>query len=103
MNASTTHHTANANDALFLAPETHQRAATQSGFKVEVSTSDPTTRDPKRDSPVSSLVTPSRSEARRSTRSLLRQGYWVEVFDAASKGLLAGPFDPDQGMPRFVV
>jgi len=37
------------------------------------------------------------------TRSLHALGLWVEVFDLDSGELVAGPFDPDELLPRYIV
>ena len=39
----------------------------------------------------------------RSARDLLQRGYWVEVFGRDSCELLAGPFDPEQALPAYIV
>ena len=44
-----------------------------------------------------------RSATNRAARSFLRRGLWVEVYDDESKELLAGPFDPDQPAPSYIV
>ena len=45
----------------------------------------------------------SRTTANRAVRSFLRRGLWVEVYDDETKELLAGPFDPDQPAPSYIV
>ena len=45
----------------------------------------------------------SRAAANRAARSLLQRGLWVEVFDDDTRELLAGPFDPDQAAPAYIV
>ena len=44
-----------------------------------------------------------RTTANRAARSFLRKGLWVEVYDDETKELLAGPFDPDQPAPSYIV
>jgi hypothetical protein len=44
-----------------------------------------------------------RSTANRAARSFLRRGLWVEVYDDDTRELLAGPFDPDQPAPSYIV
>ncbi len=44
-----------------------------------------------------------RTTANRAARSFLQQGLWVEVYDDETKELLAGPFDPDQPAPSYIV
>ena len=39
----------------------------------------------------------------RRVRFFLARGYWIEVYDDDSKELLAGPFDPDQAAPAYIV
>lgn len=43
-----------------------------------------------------------RTDATVQARYCLRCGYWVEVY-AANGELLAGPFDPDQSAPTYIV
>ena len=45
----------------------------------------------------------SRAAANRAARSFLQRGHWVEVYDDDTKELLAGPFDPDQAAPAYIV
>ena len=45
----------------------------------------------------------SRAAANRAARSFLQRGLWVEVYDDDTKELLAGPFDPDQAAPAYIV
>ena len=44
-----------------------------------------------------------RSTANRAARSFLRRGLWVEVYDDETQELLAGPFDPEQPPPSYIV
>ena len=44
-----------------------------------------------------------RTTANRAARSFLQQGLCVEVYDDETKELLAGPFDPDQATPSYIV
>jgi hypothetical protein len=44
-----------------------------------------------------------RDAATRVAHALLQCGLWVEVFDAESREVLAGPFDPNQNPPRYVI
>ena len=37
------------------------------------------------------------------TRYFLQRGYWVEIYDDDTRELLAGPFDPDQSAPAYIV
>ena len=70
-------------------------------FIVEASTRNPSNRQ--RDELVDRHTTPCRGEASKKAAHFLYCGYWVEVFDGQSKELLAGPFDPDQRVPSFIV
>ena len=44
-----------------------------------------------------------RTTANQAARSFLQRGLWVEVYDDETKELLAGPFDPDQAAPAYIV
>ena len=44
-----------------------------------------------------------RTTANRAARAFLQRGLWVEVYDDETKDLLAGPFDPDQAAPSYIV
>ena len=49
-------------------------------------------------------VTPTNeATASQRARFFLQRGHRVEIYDDATKELLAGPFDPDQVMPTFIV
>lgn len=37
------------------------------------------------------------------TRAFHAIGLWVEVFDIDTQELVAGPFDPDEPLPRRIV
>lgn len=69
-------------------------------FRIDVSTANPST------SVCNALVDTTEASDRATVtkvvRNFLERGYWVEVFDAESRELLAGPFDPDQGMPACI-
>ena len=45
----------------------------------------------------------SRASANRAARSFLQRGLWVEFYDDDTRELLAGPFDPDQPAPSYIV
>lgn len=45
----------------------------------------------------------SRAAANRAARLFLQRGLWVEVYDDDTQELLAGPFDPDQTAPAYIV
>ena len=73
-------------------------------FVVEASNSDPATRHGhERDNLVDFETHTTRTAATQCARFFLRRGYWVEVYDDATKELLAGPFDPDQAAPAYIV
>jgi|LakMenE01Jun11ns_1017448.scaffolds.fasta_scaffold9955867_9 hypothetical protein len=44
-----------------------------------------------------------RSRAAKIAAGFIKQGYWVEVFDDDSGEQLAGPFDPDERAPSFIL
>lgn len=44
-----------------------------------------------------------RNVAMTQSRYVLRSGYWLEVYDAESGELMAGPFDPDSLFPRHII
>ena len=73
-------------------------------FVVEASNSDPATRHGhERDNLADIEIYATRTAATQCARFFLRRGYWVEVYDDATKELLAGPFDPDQAAPAYIV
>ena len=56
-----------------------------------------------RDNQADYAVHTTRAAANQCARVFLRRGHWVEIYDDATKELLAGPFDPDQAAPKFIV
>lgn len=73
-------------------------------FVVEASPSDPSGREGyARDNLMDYEVCPTRPKASEQAQRYLRSGYWVEVYDLESNELLAGPFDPDQPLPTYIV
>ena len=42
------------------------------------------------------------AKADDAARFFLQRGLWVEIYDD-TRGLLAGPFDPDQTAPAYIV
>lgn len=73
-------------------------------FCIEASTTNPETRQGyERDNIADHTTTPLRANAGAQVRSYLRRGYWVEVYEDESRELLAGPFDPDQPVPSYIV
>ena len=74
------------------------------GFVVEAGTRDPATQHlHERDKLIDRELHTSRTAACRAARYLLQRGFWVEVYDDDTKELLAGPFDPDQAVPTYIV
>ena len=73
-------------------------------FVVEAGNADPATQHQREhDEPIDRELHTCRTTANRAARSFLRQGLWVEVYDDETKELLAGPFDPDQPAPSYIV
>ena len=73
-------------------------------FVVEAGNIDPATqRQHDRDELIDCELHASRTTANRAARSFLQRGLWVEVYDDDTKELLAGPFDPDQPAPSYIV
>jgi hypothetical protein len=44
-----------------------------------------------------------RTATNQRARYFLQRGYWVEIYDDDTRELLAGPFDPDQAAPAYIV
>ena len=44
-----------------------------------------------------------RTVTNQRARYFLQRGYWVEIYDDDTRELLAGPFDPDQSAPAYIV
>lgn len=73
-------------------------------FTIEASTSDPSTREGyARDNLADYVVCQTRPKACEQVSRYHRRGYWVEVYEQESGELLAGPLDPDQPLPRYIV
>lgn len=73
-------------------------------FVVEAGNTDPATQHQRdHDELIDRELHTCRTTANRAARSFLRQGLWVEVYDDETKELLAGPFDPDQAAPSYIV
>jgi len=77
-------------------------------FVVEASNSDPATcqglgSGSRRDSLADLEIHGTRTATNQRARYFLRRGHWVEVYDDDTKELLAGPFDPDQTAPVYIV
>jgi hypothetical protein len=73
-------------------------------FVVEVSNSDPTAVHGHRQDKLADRETHStRAATNQRARFFLQRGLWVEVYDGDTKELLAGPFDPDQPAPAYII
>ena len=73
-------------------------------FVVEASNSDPATRHGhERDNLADCEIHATRTATNQRARFFLQRGRWVEVYDGDTKELLAGPFDPDQAAPAYIV
>jgi len=77
-------------------------------FAVEASNSDPATcqglgSGSRRDNLADFEIHATRTATNQRARYFLRRGHWVEVYDDDTKELLAGPFDPDQTAPEYIV
>lgn len=70
-------------------------------FRINVSTADPSTDA--RNALADTAEASDRPTVNKVARNFLARGYWVEVFDNDSGELLAGPFDPDQPAPSYIV
>ena len=79
-------------------------AAGDRRFVVEAGNADPATQHQhERDELTDRELHTCRSATNRAARSFLQRGLWVEVYDDETKELLAGPFDPDQPAPSYIV
>ena len=73
-------------------------------YVVEASTSDPATREGyAKDNLANYQVCHSRPQAAEQAARFFRSGYWVEVYHQESGELMAGPIDPDQPLPKYIV
>ena len=73
-------------------------------FVVEASNSDPATRHGhERDNLADCEIHATRAATNQRARFFLQRGHWVEVYDDETGELLAGPFDPDQAAPAYIV
>lgn len=70
-------------------------------FRIEATTFNPDSDGPSK--LVGTATTPARKIARVLCREFWRRGHWVEVFDASTNELLAGPIDPDARYPSYTV
>ena len=73
-------------------------------FIVEASYSNPTVRHSREGNNLSGIEShATRTATNQRTHYVLQRGYWVEVYDEETRELLAGPFDPDQAAPAYIV
>lgn len=70
-------------------------------YIINVSTANPSTNA--RNAQADSAEASDRPTVNKVARNFLARGYWVEVMDKDSGELLAGPFDPDQPAPSYIV
>ena len=79
-------------------------AAGRRRFVVEAGNADPATQhQQEHDELIDRELHTCRSATNRAARSFLQRGLWVEVYDDDKRELLAGPFDPDQPAPSYIV
>ena len=79
-------------------------AAGDRWFVVEAGNTDPTKQHQhEHDELIDRELHTCRTAANLAARSFLQRGLWVEVYDDETKELLAGPFDPDQPAPSYIV
>ena len=77
-------------------------------FVVEASNSEPATchgmgHGNLRDNLAHFEIHATRAASNQRACFFLQRGHWVEVYDDDTKELLAGPFDPDQAAPAYIV
>ncbi len=73
-------------------------------FKVEAGIRDPSAQHlHDLEGLIDHEVQTGRAAANRAARAFLQRGLWVEVYDDDTQELLAGPFDPDQAAPAYIV
>ena len=77
-------------------------------FVIEASNSNPVNChglgcSNRRDNLADCEVHMTRTATNQRARFFLQRGHWVEVYDDDTKELLAGPFDPDQAAPVYIV
>lgn len=71
---------------------------------VEASNLDPVTRQNYKDHPLQGFTkTNLRSLVLRQTENYLKRGLWVEIYNDTTGELIAGPFDPDQPRPKYII
>lgn len=81
-----------------------RRAAADRRFVVEAGNADPATQHQHvHDDLIDRELHTCRTAANRAARAFLQRGLWVEVYDDETRELLAGPFDPDQPTPSYIV
>ena len=69
---------------------------------VEASNSDPNTSH-EHGNLADFEIHATRTVTNQRARYFPQRGYWVEIYDDDTKELLAGPFDPDQAAPAYIV
>ena len=80
------------------------RPGTGRRFIVEASSSNPTVHHGHEGDNLSGIeIHATRTATNQRTHCFLQRGYWVEVYDEGTRELLAGPFDPDQAAPAYIV
>ena len=73
-------------------------------FVVEASNGDPATRHGRERANLADCeIHATRTATNQRALFFLQRGHWVEVYDDDTKELLAGPFDPDQAAPAYIV
>ena len=73
-------------------------------FVVEASNSDPAARHGHERADLADCeIHATRTATNQRALFFLQRGHWVEVYDDDTKELLAGPFDPDQAAPAYIV
>ena len=81
-----------------------RRAAGDRRCVVEAGNIDPATEQQhRRDKLIDRELHTCRTATNRAARAFLQRGLWVEVYDDDTRELLAGPFDPDQAAPAYIV
>jgi hypothetical protein len=89
-------------DAMNTAMMDGHCAAGDRRFVVEAGNIDPS-KQHQHDERIDRELHTCRTATNRAARSFLQRGLWVEVYDDETKELLAGPFDPDQPAPSYIV
>lgn len=73
-------------------------------LRIEARTRNPAERHGySRDNLADFALPGSRPEATRQSRDYWQRGYWVEVYHESTNELMAGPIDPDEPFPSYIV